>query len=83
MSILKKALVLSAVSAALLLTACSKGGETKAASGSSGAAAAEGKTYIVAIDATYAPFEFIQDDKIVGFTRDLLDAVAQKEKGLS
>lgn len=79
MSVLKKALVLSAVSAALLLTACSKGSsEPKAASGS-GAAVAEGKTYIVAIDATYAPFEFIQNDNIVGFTRDLLDAVAQKE----
>ena len=73
MKLFKKAAVL-AIASALLLAACSKNESAQsAASGTSG------KTYIVAIDGTYAPFEFIQDDKIIGFSRDVLDAVAEKE----
>ena len=37
------------------------------------------KTYIVAIDGTYAPFEFMENEQIIGFSRDTLDAVAEKE----
>ena len=72
MSFLKKTAVFAAVSAALLLGACSKTENTQqAASGS--------KTYIVAIDGTYAPFEFMENEQIIGFSRDILDAVAEKE----
>lgn len=40
-----------------------------------------GKTYVIGTDATYAPMEFMDKDKIVGFDIDFLKAV-MKEAGL-
>lgn len=65
----------AAVAAALMLGACSKN-ETQQAVASAPAA---GKAYVVATDATYAPFEFLDNGQVVGFSRDILDAVAAKE----
>jgi glutamine transport system substrate-binding protein len=45
------------------------------------AAPAPAVTYMVASDATYAPMEFMDKDKVVGFDIDFLDAV-MKEAGL-
>lgn len=39
----------------------------------------EGKKFIIATDATYAPFEFEQDDKYVGIDVELLAAIAELE----
>lgn len=64
------------------LTACGggSGGSTAApASGSGSAPASSGKTYVVATDATYAPFEFEEAGQVTGFSKELLEAVAAKE----
>lgn len=44
-------------------------------------AGGEGKTYLFATDAAYAPMEYMDKDKIVGFDIDFLEAV-MKEAGL-
>ncbi|WP_066568990.1 basic amino acid ABC transporter substrate-binding protein [Snodgrassella sp. CFCC 13594] len=71
---------LAAIAAALTLGACSGEKSAPAASGASAAStAAAGKAYVVATDATYAPFEYEENGQIVGFTREVLDAIAAKQ----
>jgi glutamine transport system substrate-binding protein len=49
--------------------------------GSSSTASQNGdKKYTIAVDPTYAPFEFKQGDKNVGIDLDLLSAIAKEEK---
>ena len=70
-----------ALAAVMLLGACggnSGGGSTSG----SGSAPAAGKEYIVGLDATYAPFEFEQDGQVVGFSADVLQAIAA-DQGLN
>lgn len=71
------------LAAALLLTAAALGGcgrkEEAAPAAPAAAASAPAKVYVVGTDAAYAPFES-QNEKgeIVGFTIDIVDAVAKK-----
>lgn len=69
-------------SVALMLAAC--GGEKAAAPAASASGAAPAldtnKTYIVATDASYAPMEYMENNKVVGFSHDILDAAAQSQK---
>lgn len=37
------------------------------------------KTYIVATDASYAPMEYMENNQVVGFSHDILDAAAQSQ----
>lgn len=62
----------------ILLTACSPN-ETKDQSTNTTNTLNLNKTYIVATDASYAPMEFMQNDKVVGFSRDILDAAAKTQ----
>jgi len=39
----------------------------------------EDKTYVIATDVTYAPFEFEQDGKYIGIDVDLIEAIAKLE----
>ncbi|MDO5640224.1 MAG: basic amino acid ABC transporter substrate-binding protein [Neisseria sp.] len=75
MMLKKTVFAATALAAALMLAACSKNETRQAATG---APVAE-KAYVVATDATYAPFEFLDNGQVVGFSRDILDAVAAKE----
>ncbi|MFC5702724.1 transporter substrate-binding domain-containing protein [Cohnella faecalis] len=85
-SMLVAALALS-VFAVVTLAGCSSNSDgnsnNAAASGSSPSPTVSspvaGKQYIIATDATYAPFEFKQGDKYVGIDIDLLDAIAKLE----
>ncbi len=72
----KTALVAAAVAAAMMLGACSKNETQQAAEAS---APVVEKAYVVATDATYAPFEFQDNGQVVGFSREVLDAIAEKE----
>ena len=65
--------VLAALCAAVMLGACSK--DSSPATDK----AAAGKAYIVATDASYAPFEYMENDKVVGFSHDVLEAAGAKE----
>ncbi|MEY4479506.1 MAG: hypothetical protein RLZZ267_184 [Bacillota bacterium] len=67
----KIVLVLLAFVLVFSLAACGKSDDSAA-----------GKTYTVGTDATYAPMEFMDKDKIVGFDIDFLKAV-MKEAGLN
>lgn len=79
---LKNSFVLAAVSA-LVLVACS-GGSESGQSGSVTAASAAAfdieKTYIVATDASYAPMEYMENNQVVGFSHDILDAAAKTQQ---
>lgn len=68
-----KKTVFAAVAAALLLAACSQGSADKQA------AAAGEKTYVVATDAAFAPFEYQEKGQLVGFSVDLLDAISKNQ----
>ena len=82
-----KVLFSSAILSMCLLAACSGGNNAPAASqntdAASSAAPAAGldlnKTYIVATDATYAPMEYMENEKVVGFSHDVLDAAAKSQ----
>ena len=81
---MKQTALLSITVATLLaLSAC--GGEkaaepAKPASVASGASADAGKTYTVVMDDSFAPFESLDDKgNIVGFDKDIIDAIAAKE----
>lgn len=79
---LKKTTLLFALTSAALLAGCSKGGQAdtaKAGASAPAAAAATDKIYIVATDASYAPFEYMEGDKVVGFSHDILEAAGAKE----
>lgn len=62
----------------LSLTAC--GGGSAAETPAKSAGAAEGKTYVIATDTTFAPFEFENDKgEMVGIDLDLLAAIAEDQ----
>lgn len=75
------------IGAALLLSACGGKSETQSptpASAPSASAASQAgldtnKTYIVTTDASYAPMEYMEGNKVVGFSHDVLDAAAKSE----
>ena len=75
---LHKTALLAALSSALLLGACAKG-EQQSTAPASAAPAATDKTYIVATDASYAPFEYMEGNQVVGFSHDILKAAGEKE----
>jgi polar amino acid transport system substrate-binding protein len=76
---MKKGLIVAVVAALFMaLAACGKSTETSSSSGNGGEAK---KKIIVGTDAAFAPFEYMEKGKIVGFDVDLLDAV-MKEAGL-
>lgn len=70
------------MSAAVLMTACGGGNNTSNAAASSAAPATldTNKTYIVATDASYAPMEYMENNKVVGFSHDILDAAAKNQQ---
>lgn len=59
----------------VLLAACSQG-EQQAATPVENA---QEKEYIVATDAAYAPFEYMEGEEVVGFSTDILRAAGEKE----
>jgi polar amino acid transport system substrate-binding protein len=77
--LLSRRLTLATALLGLLLVACSKKEETPAPASAAAAASAPAKVWVVGTDAAYAPFES-QNEKgeIVGFTIDIVNAVAQK-----
>lgn len=74
---MKKVLAGMVVSMVLvgLLSGCSKQANAEASKSSN----KSGKKYIIATDATYAPFEFQKDNKYVGIDLDILDSIAKLE----
>jgi glutamine transport system substrate-binding protein len=77
---IKKGAIIAVVIA--LLTALAACGKSAAPSSSSSAGGGEAKKkVIVGTDAAFAPFEYMDKGKIVGFDVDLLDAV-MKEAGI-
>lgn len=71
-----------AVSSLYFLTACS-GGQDAGKSVSAPQGNATGldinKTYIVATDASYAPMEYMENNQVIGFSHDILDAAAKSQ----
>lgn len=76
------------LSLSVLLSACSGGTnqQTAAPAASQPKAASEAsntlnlnKTYIVATDASYAPMEYMENNQVVGFSHDVLDAAAKSQ----
>lgn len=68
------------LSAALLLAAC--GGDApaqSAASAPSSTPAATQQEYVVGFDASYAPFEYEENGQVVGFSADILTAIAENQ----
>lgn len=67
---------------AMILAACGSsetGGSEDASSGGSGdSGGEEKKTLRVVTDAAYAPMEYLEGDKVVGFDIDFLNAVAEE-----
>lgn len=68
----------------LLAAACSPQQQQAAPSASAPSAASAAapnpnKTYIVAADASYAPMEYMENNKVVGFSHDVLDAAAKSQ----
>ena len=62
------------------LVGCSSGSSDTAAGSSAGSAASSGKSYIIATDTTFAPFEFTNDqNEFVGIDVDLLAAIAEDQ----
>ncbi|MBL4937136.1 transporter substrate-binding domain-containing protein [Clostridium sp. YIM B02515] len=74
---MKKVLAGMVVSMVLvgLLSGCSSQANAEASKSSN----KSGKKYIIATDATYAPFEFQKDNKYVGIDLDILDSIAKLE----
>ena len=66
----------------LFLVACS-GGQSSSEPAKASAPATTldlNKTYIVATDASYAPMEYMENNQVVGFSHDILDAAAKSQK---
>src|SRR3954468_6546395 len=59
----------------LVMTGC---GKDKEVSTTSKEEESNGKTLRIVTDANYAPFEFLEGDKIVGFDVDFINAVAEE-----
>ncbi|MGJ5590667.1 transporter substrate-binding domain-containing protein [Micrococcus lylae] len=67
-------LVLLGVLLALFLSACTAGGDTDSGG------AADGPTYTIGTDSTFAPFEFRgPDGELTGIDVDLMEAIAEKQ----
>ncbi|MEW5322066.1 basic amino acid ABC transporter substrate-binding protein [Geobacillus thermoleovorans] len=77
---MKKGLFVAVVAALLMALAACGGKSTETSSSSSGGGEAK-KKIVVGTDAAFAPFEYMDKGKIVGFDVDLLDAI-MKEAGL-
>ncbi len=81
---MKKVLsLLMAASLALGLAACggnSSGGDSNAASGSSGDASGNGKTWVIASDTVFKPFEYTDaSGNFVGIDVDIVAAIAEDQ----
>lgn len=68
----------AALAAALVLAACSQQQNSQSPAASAPALDTN-KTYIVATDASYAPMEYMENNKVVGFSHDVLDAAAKSQ----
>lgn len=76
---LNKKILALCMSAAIFMTACG-GGNTNNTSAAASAPLDTNKTYIVATDASYAPMEYMENNKVVGFSHDILDAAAKNQQ---
>lgn len=77
-----KSFSLLALAAVFTLSACGGSQNSNSNSAASGANAAGldvNKTYIVATDASYAPMEYMENNAVVGFSHDILDAAAKSQ----
>ena len=77
-----KSFSLLALAAVFTLSACGGSQNSNSNSAASGAKAAGldvNKTYIVATDASYAPMEYMENNAVVGFSHDILDAAAKSQ----
>lgn len=71
---------LTAAAVSLALAACSDGSHhADSASAAAGSGLNLNQTYIVATDASYAPMEYMENGKVVGFSHDILDAAAKSQ----
>lgn len=64
---------------AVLITACSPSANNQHTASNTASALDINKTYIVATDASYAPMEYMENNKVVGFSHDILNAAAQSQ----
>lgn len=62
-----------------MLMACSKGEKVDNQASVAATVLDASKTYVVATDASYAPMEFMDNDKVVGFSHDILQAAANTQ----
>ena len=77
-----KSFSLLSLAAVFTLSACGGSQNSNSNSAASGAKAAGldvNKTYIVATDASYAPMEYMENNAVVGFSHDILDAAAKSQ----
>ena len=77
-----KSFSLLALAAVFTLSACGgsqNSNSNSAASGTKAAGLDVNKTYIVATDASYAPMEYMENNAVVGFSHDILDAAAKSQ----
>ena len=77
-----KSFSLLALAAVFTLSACGgsqNSNSNSAASGAKDAGLDVNKTYIVATDASYAPMEYMENNAVVGFSHDILDAAAKSQ----
>lgn len=76
---LNKKIGLSAIALAAVVFLGACGGGSGGSGAASGGTAPTGKEYVVGLDATYAPFEFEENGQVVGFSADVLKAVAENQ----
>ena len=77
-----KSFSLLALAAVFTLSACGGSQNSNSNSAASGAKTSGldvNKTYIVATDASYAPMEYMENNAVVGFSYDILDAAAKSQ----
>ena len=80
-----KSFSLLALAAVFTLSACGGSQNSNSNSAASGAKATGldvNKTYIVATDASYAPMEYMENNAVVGFSHDILDAAAKSQNAI-
>ena len=79
----KKHILTATLCSAFLLAACSGGNGGASSNAGASTASSAGldvsKTYIVATDASYPPMEYMDNDHLVGFSHDILDAAAKSQ----
>lgn len=74
---MKKSFAIISMSLLIILGTAGCGNSTSKTSSASEQKSS--KTYVIATDATYAPFEFSKDNTYVGIDIDLLDAISKTE----